>query len=305
MRQHVTVALSGDGGDEGFAGYEMYWRIARIIRLQGLSAPIWRTIAVALMPLARLRFVRDSLPHRIRDLAGADDTAIIQTLLCWIREEEHRKLCRIRDALPVRRLFEPQWERHLAPNASRLEHLSAYTTEVNTRLILPNDFLFKVDTVSMSESLEVRVPMLDEDLFAFGISLPHHLKVNGRMCKKVLRAVAERRLLQAVANKDKRGFGISVDSWVDADFKAQLRDTLLSPSSRLAEYFRPEAYRPIVEAFCEGSAFPGVSRQGLYQRAIMLVSVHLALARKVHQSEKPRVSHDGLYDFTSAETGIR
>jgi len=157
----------------------------------------------------------------------------------------------------------------------------------------------------MSESLEVRVPMLDEDLFAFGISLPHHLKVNGRMCKKVLRAVAERRLPQAVANKDKRGFGIPVDSWVDADFKAQLRDTLLSPSSRLAEYFRPEAYRPIVEAFCEGSAFPGVSRQGLYQRAIMLVSVHLALARKVHQSEKPRVSHDGLYDFTSAETGIR
>ena len=53
-----------------------------------------------------------------------------------------------------------------------MERLSAHATEVNTRLVLPNDFLFKVDIASMKESLEVRVPMLDEDLFAFGFSLP-------------------------------------------------------------------------------------------------------------------------------------
>ena len=88
--------------------------------------------------------------------------------------------------------------------------------------MLPNDFLFKVDTASMRESLEVRVPMLDEDLFAFGLSLPHRLKVNGRTCKRVLREVAKRRLPPAVANKPKWGFGIPVDTWVDADFKARL-----------------------------------------------------------------------------------
>ena len=60
-----------------------------------------------------------------------------------------RRLCRDSDALPVRRLFEPQWTYNLPDGYSRLERLSAHLTEVNTRLILPNDFLFKVDTASM------------------------------------------------------------------------------------------------------------------------------------------------------------
>ena len=157
-----------------------------------------------------------------------------------------------------------------------------HTTEVNTRLVLPNDFLFKVDTASMKESLEVRVPMLDEELFAFGLSLPHRLKVNGRTCKRVLRAIAQRNLPPKVANKPKMGFGIPVDAWVNADFKARLRDVLLGPSSKLPEFFRSEAYRPVVEAFCDGHPCRGVSREGLYQRAIMLLSVQLA------QDQAPR-----------------
>src|SRR5262249_5780723 len=119
--------------------------------------------------------------------------------------------------------------------------------------------------------------MLDEDLFAFGLSLPHRLKVNGRTCKRVLRAVAKRRLPPSVANKPKWGFAIPVDSWVDAGFKARLKDTLLGSSSRLPEFFRPEVYQPMIEAFCKGSPCPSIPRQGLYQRAIMLLSVHLAL----------------------------
>jgi hypothetical protein len=72
------------------------------------------------------------------------------------------------------------------------------------------------------------------------------------------------------------GFGIPVDNWVDSDFKLKLKETLLGPHSCLPEYFHPEAYRPMVEAFCVGRPLPGVSRQGLYQRAIMLLAVHLA-----------------------------
>jgi asparagine synthase (glutamine-hydrolysing) len=279
MRQYVTVALSGDGGDEGFAGYHQYWQIARIARWQALPASVGLGISAALAPAALLGVMPERLLKRLRALVGADNIAVIQSLFCWLNEEEHRRLCRDADLLPVRRSFEPQWEYHLPEGVSRLERLSAHATEVNTRLTLPNDFLFKVDTASMKESLEVRVPMLDEDLFAFGLSLPHHLKVNGRTCKRTLRAVAERRLPSAVANKPKSGFSIPLDAWVGADLKAHLKDALLGPSSRLSAFFRPEVYRPMIEAFCEGRPYPGISRDGLYARALMLLSVQLALVR--------------------------
>ena len=277
MRQHVTVALSGDGGDEGFGGYSLYWQMERIARLQQLPSFVWRTASLILPQLARWGLVGRSIPQRVRDLHGVDDTGLIQNMFCWIREEEHTKLLKNQNVQAVRRWFERQWGGDLPRELSRLDRLSAHATEVNARLILPNDFLFKVDIASMREGLEIRVPMLDEDLFAFGLSLPHRLKVKGQMTKRVLRAVASRRLPTKVASKPKWGFGIPVDSWVQKDVKARMRALLLGSSCRLPEFFCPEAYQSIVEAFCDERPYPGISRQGLYQRAIMLLSLQLAL----------------------------
>jgi asparagine synthase (glutamine-hydrolysing) len=276
MRQHVKVALSGDGGDEAFGGYNFYWQLALIARMQRLPMPLWQGASVGLMHLARVGLVHAHTQQRFAELSGADDIAVIQELLTWVREKEQRRLCLDDGKMqPIRRLFEPRWEYRLPQGASRIERLSALATEVNIRLVLPNDFLFKVDTASMKESLEVRVPMLDEDLFSLGLSLPHRLKVKGRMCKRVLRGVAERRLPSAVAKKPKRGFVLPVDTWVDTDFKRRLRNTLLGPSSRLPEFFNPAAYKPIVEAFCEGRPLSGISKDGLYSRVIMFLSIHL------------------------------
>jgi len=286
MRQHVTVALSGDGGDEGFGGYNFYSWIPKVVRWQTLPAPVWRGASVALNPLARFGIIPDRLPRQMSDLAGADDTAVMQNLFCWIRRREHERLCLDTDLLPVRRWFEPQWDCHLPAKASRLERLSARATEINTRLVLSNDYLFKVDTASMKESLEVRVPMLDEDLFAFGLSLPHRLKVSGRTCKRVLRGVADRRLPASVASKPKWGFAIPVDTWADTDFKPLVRDALLGSSSRLPDFFRPEVYRPMVEAFCEGRLCPGISRPDLYHYIIGFLSLQLTFGKASRMTER-------------------
>ena len=68
---------------------------------------------------------------------------------------------------------------------------------------------------------------------------------------------------------------IPVNTWVDTDFKRRLRDSLLGPSSRLPEFFNPAAYKPIVEAFCEDRPFSGISKEGLYSRVIMFLSIQL------------------------------
>jgi asparagine synthase (glutamine-hydrolysing) len=280
MRQHVTVALSGDGGDEGFGGYDLYWRLARVARLKRLPV-LGRWGATAALPLlSRCGIVPEHYPQRLQTFFGAtDDTSIIQNMFCPMSDEELRYLCWDQELLPVRRWFEPQWDHGLLPGAPPIERLFRHLTEVNARLNLPNDFLFKVDIASMKESLEVRVPMLDEELFAFGLSLPHYLKVRGQTCKRVLRAVAQRRLPHAVAHKPKRGFGVPIDTWVDTEFKARLRDALLGTSSRLPEFYRPEVYRPMVEAFCTGHPYSSNSHYDLYRWIILFLSVQLALGK--------------------------
>lgn len=285
MRQHVTVALSGDGGDEGFGGYNLYRRIPTLARLQKLPTPVWRRFW---HELSRIVILADSLGVAVhpqlsrRSLLlsrSPEDATLIGALFRSVSDDELDRLCQPRGVEPVCRLFEPQWEYRFPAGISLYERLLAHATEVNTRLVLANDFLFKVDAASMKESLEVRVPMLDEDLFTFGLSLPYKLKVRRNEPKAVLRSVAERRLPAAIAHKPKHGFGVPVDRWVGPSFKARLRETLLDSRTQLDEYFRPETYRQWIESFCAGTHHPGLSRSDTYQRVMMLLATHLALGR--------------------------
>ena len=275
MRRNVTVALSGDGGDEGFGGYDLYRRLAPIERLRRLPGPVVHGMSHLLGIAAKGGLVRRTLPRRIRELNGADDTTIVESLFSWIGPAEHKQLLVDgRELDPPRRLFERRWETEFS---SPLERLSAHTAEVNMRLVLPNDFLFKVDTASMRHSLEVRVPMLDEDLVAFGLSLPHALRANRSTGKLVLRGVAERRLPAAVVRRRKQGFGVPVDRWVDRDFKDNLRTALLEPTSDLPQYLNRDMYEPWVRGFCSDAGVPGLSRDDLYQRIMMLLALDLTL----------------------------
>jgi asparagine synthase (glutamine-hydrolysing) len=278
MREHVTVALSGDGGDEGFGGYDAYWQLGAIERLQRIPRPAWRVAGHVVAPLSRAGIAPPTMARRIRDIAGAGDAGVLQALYCWIREAEHRELlAEPAEAIQTRRLFEPQWDHGHRSGTPRLERLSSHAVEVNVRLILANDYLVKVDTASMRHALEIRVPMLDEDLMDFGLRLPHRLRVQGRTGKRVLRGVATRHLPRAVVERPKQGFSVPVDRWVGPDAKATIREQLLAPSSRVTEHFDRRVYAPWVEAFHEGRPVEGISRGGLYQRVMMLLSLHLAL----------------------------
>jgi asparagine synthase (glutamine-hydrolysing) len=278
MRRHVTVALAGDGGDEGFGGYDAYWQLGVIDRLRLVPAGVSRAAASILGQAARRGLAPQRLASRVGDIAGADDTGIVQALFSWVRAREHSQLLRDPSAvLPPQRLFEPQWPVDGARDASRLERLSALAVEVNIRLIMAGDYLPKVDTASMRHGLEVRVPLLDEDLFDFALTLPHRLRVDGHRGKRVLREVASRHLDRDIVDRRKQGFTVPVDRWLTSSAKAEIRSALLASDAPVADYLRRDVYRPWVEAFHDGRQVAGISAGGLYQRVVMLLALDLGL----------------------------
>ena len=103
--------------------------------------------------------------------------------------------------------------------------------------------------------------------------------MRGQTGKLVLRALAKRKLPSSVANKPKAGFGVPIGTWTDGEFKVAIRDLLLSSSCKVGEYYRPEIYRPIVEAFCDGKAYQGMGQNDLHRWIILLLSVQLNLNR--------------------------
>jgi asparagine synthase (glutamine-hydrolysing) len=277
MRRHITVALSGDGGDEGFGGYPTYSQIEQALRFERLPGLGQRAVAAGASLAGKVGLLAPGTADAGSQLIGASDAEILAYILSWIRPKEHAATVRGLDVLPVSRLFERQWDHDIFVGSSRLERLSALATETRARLILAGDYLPKVDAASMKEGLEVRVPMLDEDFFAFGLTLPHSLKSARGASKPVLRAVAAGKIPPEVAALPKHGFNVPVDRLLDGAFKMRLKDELLGPGSGLNGLLETAAYRPIVNAFCEDRPLPRISRAGLYQRAMMLLSIHLAV----------------------------
>jgi asparagine synthase (glutamine-hydrolysing) len=210
-------------------------------------------------------------------LAGADDTTLVQALSAALTDKEHRALLVDPDAVePLRRLFERRWQ-PTGLDGSRLERLSSHTVEVQVRLLLASKFLFKSDMASMRESLELRVPLLDEDLAEFGLSLPHRLRVNGHSGKPVLREVARRYVPEDIASRPKHGFAAPIDSWVDDGFRAAAREALLDARAPIANHFQRSVYEPWVTAFANRDALPSVSRETLDTRILMLTALDACL----------------------------
>ncbi len=232
-RNHVTVALNGDGGDESFAGYERYaaMRAAeKYNRIPALLRKPFIEFPASLMPTSELK------RSRLRDGKRFLSAASLPTVERYFRWNSAF------DRSTKADLYTSDF-RHAIDSADASRFLGQWFATANgsgiidtTMLVdqmtyLPNDLLVKVDIASMANSLEARSPFLDHNVIEFAASLPESMKLSGVETKSFLKKVASRLVPNEAIYRRKMGFGVPVGKWFRGEMKEFLREILLSEAS--------------------------------------------------------------------------
>ena len=231
-RQHVTVALSGDGGDEVLAGYNRYLQAERFRRLAGSVPRGARSLAASAMravsPTGWDRAFR-AVPSRLRPAVPGDKLHKLAAVVAEDADGFYRKLTstwqepeRIVPGShePATVITDPSVRSIASGFIERMQYLDTLT-------YLPSDILTKVDRASMAVSLEARSPLLDHRVIAFAWSLPLHLKVAGSAGKRVLREMLYRHVPRQLVDRPKMGFGVPIDRWLRGPLR-EWAESLLS-----------------------------------------------------------------------------
>ncbi len=257
-REHVTVALSGDGGDELFAGYNifiasqaasLYQRVPRLLRDQ-----LIRRIA-AVVPESSSYFNHGRV---LREFVNAAALQPIERYARWnakVKYEARDKLYRheqLRDCLSTSDASFLSDEYCQFENATELDR----QLYIAMRNELACDMLVKVDRMSMAHGLEVRSPLLSHSLFEFAATLPDHAKIRRLQGKSLLREFAEQILPKHIVRRRKRGFCVPLDRWLRTCLADFSREILLDRCTQRRGLFQTDA----VETFLKQHATGEISR---------------------------------------------
>jgi asparagine synthase (glutamine-hydrolysing) len=246
-RQHVTVALSGDGGDELFAGYDRYRRCLRkkFEWIPGWAGHFYRERIYRRLPSGlrgRNLAYNASLPWEERYLQAVSLMAF-ERETPLLSEDFRQSVAASADALNFMRDYIRSAPAH--DPLSRILYL-------DTKTYLPGDILTKVDRMSMLTSLEVRVPILDHVFLEWVTALPQRWKMQGDGQKRVLRKLAERvGVPREVLDRPKQGFALPLEHWMREELKDLILSVLLEPRTLQRGYLNAAGVRKMLdEHFC-------------------------------------------------------
>ncbi len=241
-RREVTVALSGDGADEIFGGYNTYLadRYARTLRM--VPRPI-RSLAANLTRFLPVSDEKIGLDYKITRMLQGSLLDPVQAHLFWngtFANGAKRRLCpRIDDAAPLR----------LPGNGVGYLNQFLWMDQVN---YLPDDILYKCDRMSMAHSLEVRPPFLDHRLVEFAATLPEDMKIRGGKLKFLLRELMKDRLPKTVLRRRKEGFDIPAHHWLRTTLRPLVEETLTERAVRDSGIFSWKAVDSAMRAISSG-----------------------------------------------------
>jgi asparagine synthase (glutamine-hydrolysing) len=246
-KDHVKVLLSGEGGDEAFAGYSNYRNLLWLERAKQ-SLPMLKIPAAwalscanmirpshrveAYMPLMEAVFPdyyysRTSNPYRF---SGNGLGKLYSSDFARTIEREH-------SIEPIRRLRE---------RVSGLNILDAMLY-LDTKTWLPDDLLVKADKMTMANSVELRVPLLDHKILEFAAALPSKFKIHGLTTKYLAKKVLRSRIPKPILSRRKAGFPVPYESWLRNDMRDWLHDVLLDRTTTNRGYFSTTAVRQLLD----------------------------------------------------------
>jgi asparagine synthase (glutamine-hydrolysing) len=248
-RRHVKVALSGEGGDEFFGGYNYYAGHALARRL----APAAWLLRPFVERLPTSTDAASSLDWRAKRWVRAARRGPLERHYAWksiFTPEERSKLVRPdrRASLDPLEILEP----HFA-DSDGAEELSRMMG-VDIAVFMVDDMLVKTDRASMAHSLEARVPILDPVVAELALSLPSRLKVRGLSKKRLLRRAVEPLLPREIVEGKKRGFSAPVAAWLRSELQPLTRDVLSPANVERQGFFEPAVVTRLVDDHASGAA---------------------------------------------------
>jgi len=252
-RRHVTVALSGDGGDEVFGGYDFRYLPHA---LESYARPLCGS--AAMRPLVRWAArhwpssPRLPRPLRLRNILGnlaGDPATAYYRDLCFLRPERARPLLGLDPTAgetSASAIITDTYRR--CPSRHDLQRAQY----ADLKIYLPNDVLVKVDRMSMAHALEVRAPLLDRRIVEFAFAVPTPRKLPRLVSKHLLRALGRRRLPAEILSLPKHGFTAPVEQWLRTAYRERFRDEVLGPDAHVRDWIDTSLVRRYFTDHCAG-----------------------------------------------------
>ncbi|HEY0458837.1 MAG TPA: asparagine synthase (glutamine-hydrolyzing) [Pyrinomonadaceae bacterium] len=243
-RDFVTVVLSGDGGDELFAGYTRYAKDKRRSGLEKLPRAIRENL---LKPLS------EALPHGARGRNFLYNTSL-DAVGRYIDSVSHF------GALKKQGLYSSVLRTNLNGELGRAETVFRRTAEsassadatdkllyLDSKTYLPGDILTKVDRMTMAVSLEARVPLLDHELIEFVQKIPAGLKLKGLETKYIFKKAMEGIVPREILYREKQGFGVPINEWINSQLRERIHGILSEKKTQERGYFEPKYIKVLLD----------------------------------------------------------